>query len=170
MIWNYNFQKWILSQFISAPVHFNAVVVFSLVFNQNSGHKILLIQENSENKTTNGGEKDKRSYYTESGADIEKVQTFKLVVSRTPVYILIPKSCLQIGDFAGLQCTSGLGLFQMPPSDGSNVNPWLVTYVLTDILEKVGTQKSSNIQCSLQCNFFSSSSSSYSYSSFLFFF
>lgn len=81
-------------------------------------------------------------------------QAVKPVVLRTPVCTLIPKPYLQICDFAGLRCISGIGLFQTPPSDGSNVNPGLRTSVLTDILEKGGTQKSLNIQCSLQCNYF----------------
>lgn len=73
-------------------------------------------------------------------------RTFQLAVLRTPSYILIPESYLQICDFAGIWYASGMGLLNTPLSGGSDVDPRLLTTVLTDILEKGRTQKSLNTQ------------------------
>lgn len=79
------FQKWVLSQFISALVHFY-VVGFSLVTHQNLGHKMCGIQQILEKKTTDSGEGDKRGCvrfqckWCRCGG-----RTFRRAVLRTPV-------------------------------------------------------------------------------------
>lgn len=88
------FQKWILSQFVSALVHFNAVgLFFGFFFTRIQYIKCFDIKQISENKTTNGGEEDKKGYmnFTESGARVDEAGPPRLGVLRTSVHKLIPE-------------------------------------------------------------------------------
>lgn len=76
--------------------------------------------------------------FTECGTGADEAGSSSWLYWGHPSYLLTPEPCLQICEFAGLWYASGISLFKIPPSSGSNVDLGLRTTVLTNILERVG--------------------------------